>query len=163
MQAVECRFPFHGRPQIEPPNPRKKPASKKKIHAPATPEQDGEQNEGRRALWEAFEENARPELSGFQTGQITRLSDRRSQLPVFGEKWGILHAVEDVCTIRPDEIKNRCNHFLFGMALTLRQLRHPRDLFIFPFRIKCRRDLQAPKVFCQSGHRRDRQDGQPVT
>jgi len=31
-------------------------------------------------LWEAFEENARPELSGFQTGQITRLSDRRSHL-----------------------------------------------------------------------------------
>jgi len=30
-------------------------------------------------LCEAFEENARRKVSGFQTGQITRLSDRRSQ------------------------------------------------------------------------------------
>ena len=79
MQAVECRIRFHRRAQIEPPNLRKKPASTKKIHAPATPEQDEEQDQGRRALWEAFEENARQKVSGFQTGQITGLSDRRPQ------------------------------------------------------------------------------------
>jgi hypothetical protein len=28
-------------------------------------------------LWEAFEENASQKASGFQTGQITGLSDRR--------------------------------------------------------------------------------------
>ncbi|MFA7232947.1 MAG: hypothetical protein WC076_02430 [Terrimicrobiaceae bacterium] len=78
MQAVECRIRFHRRAQIEPPNLRKKPASTKKIHAPATPEQDEEQYQGRRALWEAFEENALWKVSGFQTGQIPRLSDRRS-------------------------------------------------------------------------------------
>jgi hypothetical protein len=79
MQAVECRFRFHRRSQIEPPNLRKKPASAKKIHAPATPEQDEEQDQGRRALWEAFEENDRSEASDFQTGQITGLSNRRPQ------------------------------------------------------------------------------------
>ncbi|MCX6970946.1 MAG: hypothetical protein NTV93_12470, partial [Verrucomicrobia bacterium] len=46
---------------------------------PATPEENEEQNQGRRALWEAFEEDARREVSGFQTGQITGLSDRRPQ------------------------------------------------------------------------------------
>jgi hypothetical protein len=81
MQAVECRGRFHRRSQIEPPNLRKNPASTKKIHAPATPEENEEQNQGRRALCEAFEENARQKVSGFQTGQITRLSDRRSQAP----------------------------------------------------------------------------------
>ena len=80
MQAVECRFRFHRQAQIEPPNLRKNPASTKKIHAPATPEQDEEQDQGRRALWEAFEENDRSEVSGFQTGQITGLSDRHPQL-----------------------------------------------------------------------------------
>jgi hypothetical protein len=42
------------------------------------PEENEEQNQGRRALWEAFEENAHQKVSGFQTGQITGLSDRRS-------------------------------------------------------------------------------------
>jgi len=79
MQAVECRFRFHRLAQIEPPNLRKKSASTKKIHTPDTPEENEEQNQGRRALCEAFEENARRKVSGFQTGQITRLSDRRSQ------------------------------------------------------------------------------------
>ena len=78
MQAVECRFRFHRLAQIEPPNLRKKSASTKKIHTPDTPEENEEQNQGRRALCEAFEENARRKVSGFQTGQITRLSDRRS-------------------------------------------------------------------------------------
>ncbi|MCX6970898.1 MAG: hypothetical protein NTV93_12225 [Verrucomicrobia bacterium] len=31
-------------------------------------------------MWEAFEENARSEVSDFQTGQITGLSDRRPHL-----------------------------------------------------------------------------------
>jgi hypothetical protein len=79
MQAVECRVRFHRRAQVEPPNLRKKPASTKKIHASATPEENEEKNQGRRALWEAFEEDARRKASGFHTGQITGLSDRRPQ------------------------------------------------------------------------------------
>ena len=79
MQAVECRVRFHRRAQFEPPNLREKPASTKKIHAPATPEEHEEQDQGRRVLWEAFEEDACREVSGFQTGQITGLSDRRPQ------------------------------------------------------------------------------------
>jgi hypothetical protein len=49
----------------------------KKIHAPFTPEQDEEPNEGRRALWEAFEEDAHPSVSDVQTGQSIRFSKRR--------------------------------------------------------------------------------------
>jgi len=70
IQALAGRFLFHRRAQVEPPDPRKKPASKKEIHSPHSPEQDEEQNEGRRPLWEAIEENARAEESGFYTGQI---------------------------------------------------------------------------------------------
>jgi len=51
----------------------------KKIHAPFTPEQDEELDEGRRALWEAFEEDAHPPLSDVQTGQSIRFSERRWQ------------------------------------------------------------------------------------
>jgi len=51
----------------------------KKIHAPFTPERDKEQDEGRRALWEAFEEDAHPPLSDFQTAQSIRFSERRWQ------------------------------------------------------------------------------------
>ena len=51
----------------------------KKIHAPFTPEQDEELDEGRRALWEAFEEDAHPPVSGDQTGQSIRFSKRRCQ------------------------------------------------------------------------------------
>ena len=50
----------------------------KKIHAPFAPEQNREPDEGRRALWEAFEENAHPRypvftpanLSGFQNAAV---------------------------------------------------------------------------------------------
>jgi hypothetical protein len=52
----------------------------KKIYAPFTPEQDEEPGEGRRALWEAFEEDANPQASDFQTGQSIRFSERRWQL-----------------------------------------------------------------------------------
>jgi hypothetical protein len=52
----------------------------KKIHAPFTPEQNKEPDEGRRALWEAFEEDAYPPLSGVQTGQSIRFSKRRCQI-----------------------------------------------------------------------------------
>ena len=56
-------------------------AATKEIHTPFTPEQDEEPDEGRRALWEAFEEDAHPEVSDFQTGQSIRLSERRWHLP----------------------------------------------------------------------------------
>lgn len=92
MQAVECRVRFHRQAQIEPPNLRKNPASTKKIHAPATPEQDEEQDQGRRALWEAFEENARSEASDFQTGQITGLSNRRPHV----RSGRVLHELRDI-------------------------------------------------------------------
>jgi hypothetical protein len=80
IQALAGRFLFHRQAQIEPPRLQKKLASKKKIHAPHSPEQDGEQNQGRRALWEAIEENARAEESGFYVGQIIGFLYRRSQL-----------------------------------------------------------------------------------
>ena len=78
MQALAGRFLFHRRAQIEPPRLRRNPASKKKFHAPHFPEQDEEQNEGRRALWEAIEENARAEESAFYTGQFIGFLYRRS-------------------------------------------------------------------------------------
>jgi len=49
----------------------------KKIQTPFTPEQDEEPDEGRRASWEAFEEDAHPQVSDFQTGQSIRFSERR--------------------------------------------------------------------------------------
>ncbi|MEI6278097.1 MAG: hypothetical protein WCQ16_01780 [Verrucomicrobiae bacterium] len=80
IQALAGRFLYHRQSQNEPPKLRENLASTKKIHAPVTPEQDEEQNQGRRALWEAFEENARAEESGFQTGRIIGLSNRRSHI-----------------------------------------------------------------------------------
>ena len=79
IQALAGRFLFHRQTQIESPDPQKNPASKKKILALLTTEQDEEQNEGRRALWEAFEEYARAEESAFQTGQFIGFLYRRSQ------------------------------------------------------------------------------------
>lgn len=79
IQALAGRFLFHRQAQIEPPRLQKKLASKKKIHAPHSPEQYGEQNQGRRALWEAIEENARAEESDFYAGQIVGFLYRRSQ------------------------------------------------------------------------------------
>ncbi|MCX6972667.1 MAG: hypothetical protein NTV93_21290, partial [Verrucomicrobia bacterium] len=71
---------------------------------PAPPEQDEEQDQGRRALWEAFEENARSEVSDFQTGQITGLSNRRPH-PAKGRR----HE-EDLVAMEPT--KEEINHGL---------------------------------------------------
>ena len=79
IQALAGRFLFHRLAQNEPPNLLILPASKKKILARHTSEQDEEQDEGRRALWEAIEENARAEESAFQTGQFIGFLYRRSQ------------------------------------------------------------------------------------
>jgi hypothetical protein len=55
------------------------PVPRRKSTPPFTPEQNKEPDEGRRALWEAFEEDAHPPLSGVQTGQFIRFSKRRCQ------------------------------------------------------------------------------------
>ena len=70
IQALGGRLRLHRLARIEPPFPRKKPASMKKFHSPDSPEQAKEQDEGRRFLWEAIEENARPEESDVYTGQF---------------------------------------------------------------------------------------------
>jgi len=44
---------------------------------PTSTEEKAEEDEGRRALWEAFEEDAHPPLSDVQTGQSIRFSKRR--------------------------------------------------------------------------------------
>jgi hypothetical protein len=119
MQALAGRFLFHRRVQIEPPGLRKKPASKKKIHAPHSPEQDEEQNEGRRALREAFKENARAEESAFQTGQfigflysaLTKDAGRRPISAKAGRKWRqsrmecSLHSEMRPCWRMPEEFR----------------------------------------------------------
>jgi hypothetical protein len=46
---------------------------------PTSTEEKAEEDEGRRALWEAFEEDAHPPLSDVQTGQSIRFSKRRWQ------------------------------------------------------------------------------------
>jgi hypothetical protein len=45
--------------------------------SPTSTEEKAEEDEGRRALWEAFEEDAHPPLSDVQTGQSIRFSKRR--------------------------------------------------------------------------------------
>ena len=92
IQALAGRFLFHRLAQNEPPNLLILPASKKKILARHTSEQDEEQDEGRRALWEAIEENARAEESAFQTGQFIGFLYRRSQRMFVIDKRGSFFA-----------------------------------------------------------------------
>jgi hypothetical protein len=65
--ARQCRhlnfdFEFIGRLKTSSRICGRSAGATKKIHAPFTPEQDEEPNEGRRALWEAFEEDAPPTI-----------------------------------------------------------------------------------------------------
>jgi len=51
--------------------------SSKKIHAPSHPQNNKNKTKEEKAFWNALEEDAYQQLSGFQTGQIIRLSNRR--------------------------------------------------------------------------------------
>ena len=130
MQAVECRVRFHRRAQFEPPNLREKPASTKKIHAPATPEEHEEQDQGRRVLWEAFEEDACREVSGFQTGQITGLSDRRPH-PSACEFFVTIDAGHflPACGRREIDCKRAMKPFACGRRKQTRTATHPQAGF----------------------------------
>jgi hypothetical protein len=55
------------------------PVQRRKSTPPSPLKQNEESDEGRRALWEAFEEDAHPPPSDVQTGQSIRFSKRRWQ------------------------------------------------------------------------------------
>ena len=79
MQALGFGLRTHLRTQNNPPAPHLHAPAQRRKPAPFTPEEDAEEDEGRRVLLEALEEDAPLTPCAFQTAQIMRSSNRRPQ------------------------------------------------------------------------------------